>query len=68
MGNIWGFFALVAALLVSFVESAQAEWATGVTTATTSLSSDLTAVGAIILGLVCLIYGFRVVKGMLARG
>lgn len=53
--------------LVSFVGPAWAEWATGVTAATTTLSADLTTVGGIILGLVCLIYGFRVVKGMLAR-
>jgi hypothetical protein len=61
---------LVLALLalVASAVPASADWAAGVTTATTSLSTDLTAVGAIILGLVCLIYGFRVVKGMLARG
>lgn len=45
-----------------------AAWATGVTAATSTLSTDLTAVGGVILALVCLIYGFRVVKGMLGRG
>lgn len=55
------------AALLSFVGPAWAEWATGVTAATTTLSADLVTVGGIILGLVCLIYGFRVVKGMLAR-
>jgi len=56
--------ALVAGML-SMVSEARAEWAAGVTTATATLSTDLIAVGAIILGLVSLIYGFRVVKGML---
>jgi len=68
MVNFMGFLAMVAAAFLSFVGSAQADWAAGVTTATTSLSADLIAVGGIILGLVCLIYGFRVVKGMLGRG
>lgn len=63
--------AFVVALLVSFLSMARvasADWATGVTAATSTLSSDLTAVGGVILGLVCLIYGFRVVKGMLGKG
>lgn len=53
--------------LVSSVGPVWADWAAGVTTATTTLSADLVAVGGILLGLICLIYGFRVVKGMLAR-
>lgn len=53
--------------VIAFVGTASADWAAGVTTATASLSTDLIAVGGVILGLVCLIYGFRVVKGMLAR-
>ena len=48
MNIVW----MAVALLASFVGSAQADWAAGVTTATTSLSTDLIAVGGIILGLV----------------
>jgi hypothetical protein len=59
--NLW---ALVLGLL-SIASVASADWATGVTTATSTLSTDLIAVGGVVLGLVCLIYGFRVVKGML---
>lgn len=63
-GFAFAFWAFVSLLVPAI---ASADWATGVTTATTTLSADLIAVGGIILGLVCLIYGFKVVKGMLAR-
>lgn len=65
----WSVSALVMAMLGFVLEGvASADWATGVTAATSTLSTDLTAVGGVILGLVCLIYGFRVVKGMLGKG
>lgn len=58
----------MAAVAVLVPVSAWADgWAAGVTTATTGLSADLVTVGGTILGLVCLIYGFRVVKGMIHR-
>lgn len=59
---------LAALMLMAVPSSAMAAWATGVTSATSTLSTDLTAVGGVILALVCLIYGFRVVKGMLGKG
>ena len=61
------FIAAILAFVASTVPAFAVGWADGVTTATGTLSADLLAVGAILLGLVCLIYGFRVVKGMLGR-
>jgi len=63
--NVWGMLAAFLALVSS--PAWAVGWADGVTSATSTLSADLLAVGAILLGLICLIYGFRVVKGMLAR-
>lgn len=65
--SLWGMVVALGALFMAFPRVARADWATGITTATSTLSADLLAVGAIILGLVALIYGFRVVKGMIGR-
>lgn len=41
-------------------------WMTGVTAATSTLSADLLVVGGVILGIVCLIFGYRQVRTFLA--
>jgi len=49
--------------LVGLVGSAEAAWTVDISTVTT----DITTVGVAILGLVALMFGFRIVRSMLGR-
>jgi len=49
--------------LVGLVGSAEAAWTVDIS----SVTADITTVGVAILGLVALMFGFRIVRSMLGR-